>query len=104
MTSYALLFKGGLRTSELTREYTNRFVEWAGRVAPGRAQGNRFRQEGRVVSPKGVGIMHFGSDTVGGYLVVEADGYEKVIEIAKNCPILENNGTVEIREIVPAGG
>jgi hypothetical protein len=104
MTLYALLFKGGLRTSELTREYLNRFVEWAGKVASGKVQGSRFKQEGRVVSTKGVRPMDFGSDTVGGYIIVEADSYEKAVEIAKGCPILENNGTVEIREIVPADG
>jgi len=104
MALYALLFKGGLRTSELTREYSNRFVEWANEVASRKTQGNRFKQEGRVVSTKGVGTMGFGRDTVGGYIIVEADNYEKAVEIAKGCPILENNGTVEIREIVPRDG
>jgi len=104
MTLYALIFKGGLRTGELTSEYSNRFVEWASKVASSRTQGNRFKQEGMVVSTKGVRTMDFGSDTVGGYIVVEADSYEKAVEIAKGCPILENNGTVEIREIVPRDG
>lgn len=104
MTSYALLFRGGLRKSELTREYSNRFVEWASKVASSKTQGNRFKQESRVVSTKGVGTMDFGNDTVGGYIIVEADNYEKAVEIAKGCPILENNGTVEIREIVPRDG
>jgi len=97
-------FQGGLRTSELTREYSNRFVEWASKVASSKIQGSRFKQEGRVVSTKGVGTMDFGSDTVGGYIIVEADSYEKAVENAKGCPILENNGTVEIREVVPREG
>ena len=104
MTSYALLFKGGLRTNSLTREYVNRFIEWAGSVASPGTQGNRFKQEGRVVSAHGVKQMDFGADTVGGYLIVKAYSYEKAIEIAKNCPILENDGTVEIREIVQKDG
>jgi len=104
MILYAFLFKGGLRTSELTREYSNRFVEWAGTVASSKIQGSRFKQEGRVVSAKGVRTMDFDHDTVGGYIIVEADSYEKAVEIAEGCPILENNGTVEIREIVPREG
>ncbi len=48
--------------------------------------------------------MDFGRNTVGGYIIVEADGYEKAVEIARGCPILENKGTVEIREIVPRDG
>lgn len=79
-------------------------MEWAGKVASGKIPGSRFKQEGRVISKKGVRTMDFGSDTVGGYIIVEADSYEKAVEIAKGCPILENNGTVEIREIVPRDG
>ena len=100
MTLYAFLFKGGLRTSELTGEYSNRFVEWAGKVASRKIQGSRFRQEGRVVSSEGVQAMVFSADTVGGYIVVEAESYEKAVIIAEGCPILENKGTVEIRELV----
>ena len=102
MTLYAFLFKGGLRTNELTREYYSRFVEWASKVASSKIVGSRFRQEGKVVSKNDVRLLNFDSDTVGGYIVVEADSYEKAVEIAKGCPILENNGTVEISEIVPA--
>jgi hypothetical protein len=76
-------------------------VEWASKVSSSETQGNRFKQEGRVVSTKGVRTMDFGSDTVGGYIIVEADSYEEAVEIAKGCPILDNNGRVEIREIVP---
>lgn len=104
MTSFAFLFKGGLRTSELTKEYSKRFVEWASKVTSSKTEGRRFKQEGRVVSTKGAGTIDFGSDTVGRYIIVEADSYEKAVEIAKGCPILENNGTVEIREIVPRDG
>ena len=104
MTLYAFLFKGGLRTSELSKKYQNRFVEWASKVASSKIQGSRFKQEGMVVSTRGVRTIVFGSDTVGGYIVVEAENYEKAVAIAKGCPILENNSAVEIREIVPRNG
>lgn len=67
-----------------------------------RKQGSslRLKQEGRIVSAAGIGNFKFNKDTVGGYIIVEADNYDKAIEIAKGCPILENNGSVEIREIM----
>jgi hypothetical protein len=101
MTFYVFLFKGGLRTSELSKEYLDRFVNWAKMVSSPKIPGNRFKQEGKVVSSEGVDDLKFNKDTVGGYIVVEADDYGTAVEISKGCPILENAGSVEIREIVP---
>lgn len=57
-------------------------------------------QEGRLVSTKGVTNLKFDKDTIGGYITVESESYEKAVAIAKQCPILENNGYVEVREII----
>ncbi|ABS56039.1 hypothetical protein Mboo_1521 [Methanoregula boonei 6A8] len=100
MPLYALLFKGGLRHSELSKEYSDRFVEWAKKVASGRVPGSRFLQEGRLVSAKGVTNLTFDKDTIGGYIMVESENYEKAVAIAKGCPILENGGYVEVREVM----
>ena len=100
MPTYAFLFKGGLPHSELTKEYFDRFMEWARKVAANKAPSLRLKQEGRTVSAAGIGNLKFNKDTVGGYITVEADNYDRAIEIAKDCPILENNGSVEIREMI----
>ena len=42
-------------------------------------------------------------DTVGGYITVESDSYENAVAIAKGCPILENGGSVEVREVLVPG-
>ena len=103
MASYALLFRGGKLRSELTREYADRFTEWAGRVASTRIPGNRFKQEGRLVSTQDVDVLNFDEDMIGGYIVIEADDYDSAVAIAKGCPILENGGAVEVREIISPG-
>jgi len=36
---------------------------------------------------------------VGGYLIVSAQDLREAAEMAKACPIFENNGTVEVRPI-----
>ncbi|MEO0573231.1 MAG: YciI family protein [Bacteroidota bacterium] len=36
-----------------------------------------------------------------GNLVVKANSLEEAVTLAKNCPILEMNGTVEVRSIIP---
>ena len=32
--------------------------------------------------------------------MVESENYEKAVAIAKGCPILENGGYVEVREVM----
>jgi hypothetical protein len=101
MRRYTLLFRGGKLRSELTQEYADRFVQWTRKVASNKeAPGNRFKQEGRLVSVNSVDTLEFGKDMVGGYVIIEADDYEEAVAVAKDCPILENNGSVEVREIM----
>ncbi len=101
MPYYALLFKGGLPHAKLTKEYFDRFVEWAMKIASNEIPGNRFKQEGKVVSSERVDDLKFSDDTVGGFLMIKADNYDEAVDVAKGCPILENGGLVEVREVIP---
>jgi hypothetical protein len=42
-------------------------------------------------------------DVVGGYIVVEANDLTHATELAKDCPILDDGGSVEIRPIQRLG-
>ena len=39
-------------------------------------------------------------DFIQGYILVEANDLDQAVELAKGCPILESDGTVEIRPFV----
>lgn len=39
--------------------------------------------------------------TLGGNMVIKANSIEEATTIAKNCPILQMGGTVEVRNIIP---
>jgi hypothetical protein len=39
-------------------------------------------------------------DFIGGYIIVEARDIDQAVELAKGCPVLESDGTVEIRPFV----
>ncbi|MCI0413342.1 YciI family protein [bacterium] len=39
-------------------------------------------------------------DSIQGYMLVEANDMDQALELAKGCPILEGDGTVEIRPFV----
>lgn len=103
MAKYALLFKGGKANDNLAKEYFDRFMDWAKEISNGRINGSRFKQEGMVVSGEKGEIasgITFGSDTVGGYLIIDADNYDEAVGLARHCPIFENGGKVEIRELL----
>lgn len=36
---------------------------------------------------------------VGGYLIVNAKDIDEAVEISKGCPIFEENGKVEVRQV-----
>ena len=40
-----------------------------------------------------------GKEVVGGYLIIKASGLPEAVELSKDCPILEHDGIVEVRQI-----
>ncbi len=71
------------------------------------SRGNRLASEGRVVRPKGVvttGPYVEIKEAIGGYIVVRAHDIDKAAELAKGCPILAMDGTVEVRSFVSMDG
>jgi len=65
--------------------------------------GNRLSSDGRVVNPGKVinnGPFVEIKEAIGGYTIVSAKSIDEAAELAKGCPILMVNGTVEVRTIV----
>ena len=60
--------------------------------------------EGKVVENEGAVITNGpfaeGAEMVGGYLIVSAGSLDEAVEISKECPIFEYNGSIEVREIL----
>lgn len=47
------------------------------------------------------GISMVNNETVGGNMIVKANSLEEACEMAKECPILQMGGNVEVRSITP---
>lgn len=47
------------------------------------------------------GICVAENQTLGGNMVVKANSIAEATQMAKNCPILQMGGTVEVRSIIP---
>ena len=107
MKTYVVLFRGGLPREQLTDEYLKRFANWAKSVSKDLRLGNRLKSEGKLVSGKNgekVSNVEFSGSLVGGYIVIEANDYDSAVSKLKACPIFENGGSVEIREILSVQG
>jgi len=66
--------------------------------------GERLDGSGKVVRGKTKAVTDGPfvevKDFVQGYILVEAEDMEQAIELAKGCPILDSDGTVEIRPFI----
>jgi hypothetical protein len=66
--------------------------------------GERLDGTGKVVRGKGKTITDGPfvevKDSIQGYMLLEGKDMDQAVELAKGCPILEGDGTVEIRPFV----
>ena len=67
--------------------------------------GERLDGGGKVVRGKAKAVTDGPyaetKDTIGGYMVVEAEDLAQAVELSHGSPIFESEGSVEIRPIVP---
>jgi hypothetical protein len=111
MAQFILLLRGG---NEPYREFSEEEIvqaiqayrQWAEDL---RQSGNlldafKLADGGRLMQKRDGQIQVDGpfaetKETIGGYYQIQAETYDEAIEIAQACPIFEEGGTVEIRQI-----
>lgn len=66
--------------------------------------GERLDRTGKVVRGKAKAVTDGPyvevKDSIQGYMLLEAKDMDQAVELAKGCPVLEGDGTVEIRPLV----
>ena len=111
MSKFMYLFRGGdAGMAELSNEEKQKHMQAWGVWMQGLAEkkilidGLPLAKDGKQVSKGGQvvtdGPYTEGKEIVGGYLIVNADSIDDAVDISKGCPIFENNGFVEVREIL----
>ncbi len=114
MKDYLLLFRGGdagrtdeQKNPEKWKEHMAKWKTWMENL--GKEQkfisGLPLGKDGSVIngSKKNVtdGPFTEGKEIVGGYLMIKAADHGEAVELAKGCPLLDHEGTVEVRELLP---
>jgi hypothetical protein len=108
---FMLILRGGIHPKDLRpeqiQELMTKFGEWMAQMqSRGQMKGaGRLEDEGRRLSRKQGQIVVDGpyvesKETVGGYFLISAPDLAQALEIGKLCPILDNEGTVEVRPLM----
>lgn len=92
-------------TPEQMQESIKNWQDWIGSIA---AQGkfvstNQLGFTGKTLKPGGVvmdGPYAEVKEIVGGYIILKADNLDEVMKLAEGCPILNEGGHVEVRDIM----
>jgi len=109
MSEFLYLFRGGdarqaAGSPERMQEHMGKWMKWmedlskAGKMTGGLP----LKGEGKTVNSRGVitdGPYAEGKEVVGGYMTIKAASMDEALQISKDCPIFEFDGTVEVREI-----
>jgi len=105
---YLLLFRGGINPEDMTPEQMkttmNNWMTWMKGLKKRKqmAGGQPLQDGGKILSgSKGKKVSPFRDtkDSIGGYLLIRAKNLAAATKIAKGCPIFNNGGNVELREI-----
>jgi hypothetical protein len=109
---FMLILRGGIHPRDMQPEQIQalmaKFGQWMSQMQScGQVRGvGRLEDDGRRLSRKHGQIMTDGpyveaKEIIGGYFLISAPDLNQALDIAKQCPILENEGTVEVRPIQP---
>jgi hypothetical protein len=111
MPQFALIFRGGsVETSGLSpsemQAHLRKWYEWsdalaaAGRRSGGKpleAVGKTLRGKDRLVTD---GPYAEAKDLVTGVLTISADSLDEAAVLARDCPVFELGGSVEVRPVI----
>jgi hypothetical protein len=112
MKNYLMLFRGGLDFTSAPPEQVQQVIlKWKSWVEDLTKKGiysggERVTRNGAaVVSGKAKqvtsGPYAGGGEILGGFISVQANDLQQALELAKDCPIFDFDGIVEIREVAP---
>jgi hypothetical protein len=109
MQSFMLIFRGGLDPQTASPEEMQKNMEkWMTWVNDLRQKniykaGEALLPSGKTLAKNNVvtdGPFAEGKEIVGGFFIIQAADIDAAINIAKDCPDLSLNGSVEVRDVM----
>ena len=97
MGNYVLTFRAPEGRVPTAEEEEARWPQWFEKIGGQITDpGNRVGQVRSAGGPE-----H--PDVLAGYIVISADTMDAAVAVAECCPMLQQGGSVEVGEVIPAG-
>ena len=105
MPQYCLTYLGGDQPSspEQGQQHFAKYMEWLSSLGDAAISPANPLKDTHTVSPDG-SVGSGGQTGMSGFTIVEAESMEAALDIAKRCPFLEINGTLEVSELMQMPG
>ena len=109
MSEFVFLYRGGEagRSPERAQQTMQKWMAWLnelGNKGHIKDKGQPLERAGKLVKGKQKtvtdGPFPEAKDIVGGYTLIEARDLDQAAELSKGCPILEVDGSVEVRPVM----
>ncbi|MFN0147875.1 MAG: YciI family protein [Dehalococcoidia bacterium] len=99
MANYLLVYKGGGMgdTPEEQQKVMQAWMAWFGGMGPAVVDGGNPCGPSRTIKSGGA-VAEGGASALSGYSVIKADSLDEATKLAKGCPVLAGNGSVEVYE------
>lgn len=100
MTKYVLAYHGGgmPETPEEQQEVMARWGAWMGALGDKLVDGGNPIAQARTIASDGSVTDGGPADPLTGYSLLEAASLDEAVTLAKDCPILDNGGRIEVAE------
>ncbi len=101
MSSYVFAYHGGNRpeSPEEGAKHMAKWKAWIGGLGDAVVNPGTPLGKSKTVSSAGVSDYD-GSNPMSGFSIVIADSMDAALEMAKECPLLEIGGTLEVAEVM----
>lgn len=101
MPNYAFAYHGGKRPAsrEEGAKHMENWNAWVESLGDANVDPGKYLGMSKTVSAAGV-TDDGGSNPLAGFSIVKADDMDTALELAKGCPHLDLEGTIEVAEIL----
>ena len=101
MPQYVIVYLGGNQpsTPEEGKQHFAKYMEWLSSLGESAVSPANPLGTTHTVNPDG-SVVKGGKSTMSGYTIVEADSIDDAIAIAKDCPFLDIDGSLEVSELM----
>lgn len=101
MTQYVISYIGGdhPKTPEEGQAHFAKYKTWLGQLGDSVVSPANPLKNTHLVNPQGE-VTQKSLTNMSGFTIVEAESIEAALEIAKGCPFLDINGSLEVSELV----